>query len=473
MGLAALGLGLPWWHRRITELIISFIHACGYQSFTMESADDVLTCYSSIQLFHKKVRQAWFNPRSLQLGLLVERILECGFLVFLKLRHMEAKDVVAFYEGLQQVLATYLLPLMPFDAICLATNYEGLFPPGLGTATYAECCTLLLEILPRLLPTTHSEIAAKISADASTLRNGYNLLWHVMELFVPGFDTTIPIAQPYWHRDTDIMDFSQSHLLYFCLQAKKNVFYSSRDRTNIFLWAVAPSDYANVMTMLQTSVDAYHNPKDDGYLPDHLCINGIAIMINNNAKHYVRDIGTLRINRVTGSNEVWEMVHAAGSADADDYPFCHIQGYCPRAFCLKQSQDCTPGGCGSERRGSKGGCGVDHQGFDCCNHHPPKGRFAQADTNRCEVKLNMQCNACKRIGHKAATCNMLAIALFLDRYTSDMSEADWSQLESKWLSRWKDKIGQPAQTPRQVMRTYCDMLNITPEHLDLAMTRES
>ena len=121
---------------------------------------------------------------------------------------MEAKDVVAFYKGLQQVLTAYLLPLMPFDVICLTNNYKGLFPPGLGNAAYAECCTVLLEILPQLLPTNHPEILAKILAVASASRNGYNLLWHVMELFVPGFDTTVPIAQPYWRRDTDILDFS-------------------------------------------------------------------------------------------------------------------------------------------------------------------------------------------------------------------------------------------------------------------------
>jgi hypothetical protein len=92
---------------------------------------------------------------------------------FSKLRHStEAKDVVAFYKGLQQVLAAYLLPLMPFDAICLANNYKGIFPPGFGTAAYAECCTVLLEILPQLLPMTHPEILAKISAVVSTLRNG-------------------------------------------------------------------------------------------------------------------------------------------------------------------------------------------------------------------------------------------------------------------------------------------------------------
>ena len=134
---------------------------------------------------------------------------------------MEAKDVVAFHQGLQQVSTAHLLPLMPFDAVCLANNYEGLFPPGLGTAAYAECSTALLEILPRILPTTHPENLEKISAVASALCNGYDLLWCVMELFIPGFDTTIPIAQPYWCRDTDILDYSQSHLLYFRLQAKK------------------------------------------------------------------------------------------------------------------------------------------------------------------------------------------------------------------------------------------------------------
>ncbi len=195
--------------------------------------------------------------------------------------------MVAFYKGLQQVFTAYLLPLMPFDAVCLANNYKGLFPPGLGTSAYAECSTALLEILPRILLTTHLEILAKILAVVSASRNGYDLLWRVMELFIPGFDTTIPIAQPYWRRDMDILEFSQRHLLYFCLQAKKNVYHSTRDRTNILIRAVAPSDYADIMTTLQTTVDAYRNPEDDGYLPNHLRINGIAMMINNNAKHCV------------------------------------------------------------------------------------------------------------------------------------------------------------------------------------------
>jgi hypothetical protein len=54
-----------------------------------------------------------------------------------------------------------------------------------------------------------------------------------------------------------------------------------------------------------------------------------------------------------------------------------------------------------------------------------------------------------------------------------MSKADKSQLKLKWITRWKDRVGQPARTPHQLMRTYCNMLNITPDHLDKAMMWES
>jgi hypothetical protein len=92
-------------------------------------ADDVLPCYSSIQLLHKMVCQAWYNLGTLQSGPSIERILEKGLAVIPKLSDRTAKDTVAFYERLQQVSGAYLIPLMPFDSVCLAHNYEGLSPP--------------------------------------------------------------------------------------------------------------------------------------------------------------------------------------------------------------------------------------------------------------------------------------------------------------------------------------------------------
>ncbi len=65
---------------------------------------------------------------------------------------------------------------------------------------------------------------------------------------------------------------------------------------------------------------------------------------------------------------------------------------------------------------------------------------------------------------------MLAIALFINRYTKkELSETDWMDIEHKRLGRWKEKLRMPACTPRQVMQTYCDLNNIIPEFLNLAM----
>jgi hypothetical protein len=60
--------------------------------------DDILPCYGHIQLLHKKVRQAWYNPRTLQSGPLVDRILERGLTVLPKLRKTNAKETVELYE---------------------------------------------------------------------------------------------------------------------------------------------------------------------------------------------------------------------------------------------------------------------------------------------------------------------------------------------------------------------------------------
>jgi hypothetical protein len=260
--------------------MLSFIHACGYQSFSIDVADDVLPCYGSIQLLHKKVCQSWYNPRTLQSGPSVEQILERGLIVIPKLYNGTANDTVVFYKRLQPVSAAYLIPMMPFDSICLANNYEGLFPPSLSTEVYAECCMAVLELLPRLLQSFDLEIQATVFAVHNLSQNGYNLLWRVLALYVPGFNPTIPIAQSIWTRDSSILDFSQSHLLFFCIQAKKSMYFTPRDRANIFLCAIAPLEYANIVTTLQTTVDAYHHPDDDGDLPDNLRVDGIAMMIH-------------------------------------------------------------------------------------------------------------------------------------------------------------------------------------------------
>jgi hypothetical protein len=80
------------------------------------------------------------------------------------------------------------------------------------------------------------------------------------------------------------------------------MFFSARTQTNMFLWNIQPSEYADVVTTLQSQVNAYLADDDDGYLPANLCINGIATAIYMNASACVRDVGLAspRLRRVAG-----------------------------------------------------------------------------------------------------------------------------------------------------------------------------
>ncbi len=237
----------------------------------------------------------------------------------------------------------------------------------------------------------------------------------------------------------------------------------ARDHTNIFLCAFTPSEYANVITTIQTSVNTYRHPDDDGHLPDQFCLNEIVMLIHNNAKHPVRDIHTPWINRVAMPEYTWD-----DGYNSDKLPFCILHGYCPQANRIKCQNDRAP----------HGNRGANPRFSDWYGNHKdrplagtPQGRYDRPDQHRRPCKPGVQCVACKQLGHEAANfCDMLAIALFINPYTKkELSDTDWTDIEHKWLGSWKEKLGMPARTPRQVMQTYCDTNNITPEFLDQAM----
>ena len=65
---------------------------------------------------------------------------------------------------------------------------------------------------------------------------------------------------------------------------------------------------------------------------------------------------------------------------------------------------------------------------------------------------------------------MLATAICLERYMKhDLSSKVRDSIERDWLDRWKDRLGNPDRTPRQVMRAYVEDLDITVATLDAAM----
>ena len=65
---------------------------------------------------------------------------------------------------------------------------------------------------------------------------------------------------------------------------------------------------------------------------------------------------------------------------------------------------------------------------------------------------------------------MLATAICLEQYMKhDLSATIRDLIEKEWLDRWKERLGNPSQTPCQVLRAYVEELNITVAGLVNAM----
>ncbi len=101
--------------------------------------------------------------------------------------------MVTFYDGLQKISMRYLIPLMPFDSICFVFGFEGLCPPGLGTIRYAAIASAWMDVLPHLLPQRDSVVELAIFAVSVKSNNGFDLMWQILELAVPGFKAMNPV----------------------------------------------------------------------------------------------------------------------------------------------------------------------------------------------------------------------------------------------------------------------------------------
>jgi len=281
----------------------------------------------------------------------------------------------------------------------------------------------------------------------------------VLELAVPGFDPTVSITIPSWDNADDIFHFAQAYLLYFRLQAKVNFHYDDRTRSGIFLRAVQFSDYADTVTTLQSHVNSFCDEYEDGYLPPHLRLHGLATSINQNAQARLRDIAHPRMRRIDGD-------------------FSRVQGV---PTCHRVGREETPRGGGFRDRGgdrndrargridgdpTRGVRDGDRGGRAPRGH----GQIARPDRNRRPFLPDVQCAACKRVGHVAKHCDMLATAICLERYMKqDMSAPLRDSIEKEWLDRWKERLGNPTQTPRQILRAYVEELDITVAGLDDVM----
>jgi hypothetical protein len=442
--------------RGFDPLTIRHIKNCGY---TAINSDDILLCYRDIIHLHQRTLGGWTNMRTQNQGPSVERIMEKAMPLFKKLEGITMADLVQFYDSFQKTGSVYLLPVMPFDAVNLKLGFEGLCPPGLGIDRYASIAAAIMEVIPRLLPDHPARLTTTIATVRGDSNNGFDLLWRLMALAVPGFDPAQHVSAPVWDDYRDIFDFCHAHVLYFRLQAKRGLYYDDRTRSSTFLRAIQQPEYIEVITTLQTHIESYQD-MDMGYLPPSLCMMELATRIDRNATARVSQYGMPRANRLFGVGD---------SADDDESIMPMVQGYTPTVFRMdgdQRGRDFRRQGFGDKRYlggpppGARNAYGT----------REARGRYARPDHNRRKYDSSIICDACKRRGHPAAQCDLLAQAIFINKYMKhSLTDIARGKLEEAWLQRWKEKLGHPNRTPGKVLRAYLDNLDMSIDDLDHQM----
>ncbi len=323
---------------------------------------------------------------------------------------------------------------MPFNSINLHMGFKGLCPPGLGLPWYAKIATVLMEVLPHLLLDVDLQVTSLVTVVWAESNNGYELLWRVLELIVPGVDPPLQLSAPIRMGD-DIFNFCLLFVPYFRLQLKRRLNHDNRTKSLTFLQAVREPAYVDVITTLQAHIDMYQAP-DFGYLPPNLCLMGLAAQMNKNAKAQVQDVMP-RAHQLAWQPDEWrysapgiqgynvpqlyhtDMSRARPQDDGwnwnpmPDHGHDNLRDpYCRNARDNGQDASCCPDWFGSERTSGPGRNGS-------------WGQYARPNHNRHAWDPDITCAACKRRGHPASNCDMLAMVLFLDKYVKGtMSHSD-------------------------------------------------
>ena len=453
-------------------LDITLVHKCGY---TEINSSDVIESYHTIIHVHDYVLEKW-EDRYHNRGPQVDKILEKGLPTFPRLTSIDVESSVEFYDKFQKTSMIYLLALTPFDCISIKMGFEALCPPGMGLQRYATMARVLMEILPRLVPKTHTRVLSLITMVRGETGNGYDLLWRILSLSVPGIDPTIQVNMPTW-LDGDIFEFAHSFALYYRLQSKRGVLSDDKTQSATFLHALHDPMFADVVTTLTTCIENYNSGVDDGYLPTNLCIMGLALQVYKHANARAQTV-LPRARRTIGWHD-------------DTDPDTQTEG----AFQVMRFD-----GTGRDRPPPRDGRGgrppTSHGRYPPRQEiqsgrdgYPPRpivqggrdsrrpmgeqrGRFARPDRNRGEYRPDIICDACRRPGHVAANCDVLAIALFIEKYKRDIPADVKDKIEADWIVRWKGSLGNPSRKPRRVMRAYIDLLDISIDNLDDAMCWE-
>jgi hypothetical protein len=132
----------------------------------------------------------------------------------------------------------------------------------------------------------------------------------------------------------------------------------------------------------------------------------LATRIDRNATARVSQYGIPRVNRIFG-------IRDSAEEDASAMPL--IQGSTPGVFRTEvdsRGRDARCQGIGDNRYSG----GTTAGPRNASSARDSRERYARPDHNRWKFDPSIICDACKRWGHPASQCDLLAQAIFLTKY---------------------------------------------------------
>ena len=100
---------------------------------------------------------------------------------------------------------------------------------------------------------------------------------------------------------------------------------------------------------------------------------------------------------------------------------------------------------------------------------PRRGRTAPNPSTRAPSlpRFEGPCEACGKYGHPTARCDMLAMALFLQRYCKNRAnQTVIAEAEARWVERNKPFLPRDDRSPRTVLANYCAELQFSEDTVD-------
>jgi len=446
---------------------------------------------------HFDIVQNWVNPRWMQRDVRDFNANEDGYTApstggpnitdilkqinsWDKLSDLSPTGWHAFYNKLRRFSLKWKISLMPFGAVNLRYQCRGhaLCICGLGLVRYRSMGDALFLILEHLLPVSNPIIATTLDslATLSSTANGYTLLWTLLREFIPMLDNTTPTAFPTWPESDDIFQYARLVLMYCDLAQHRGPPYTDAMKSRLFLTTVR-GRYASMASQFTAIVGTYCPGRDGAIhcldpLPNHLSVMELACSFYDEATRSDAILPAAFTPPIT----ITHSVHANRATAPPDVS--------------TPVQDVTPSSHRSPTSSITHGSHTIHtspsrpthvQGFAVNTiSRPPstRRRTAPNPSSRRQrgpatARYESTCEACGKYGHPASRCDMLAMALFIQRYARDRSNAEaMKALDAHWVERNKPFLPRDDRSPRTILANYCAELEFDEDKVDMELDWE-